>query len=121
MILEPSAPDEFDVVAVLEESDATPTGPVKAVAYHFLPQSIQADLEDSVACERWQRRAAVALRAAFPAAEVTVSYEVAVPGCHDWLDIDGTLRPSASAVAQAVLDEASARMTVELARGHRRA
>jgi hypothetical protein len=85
----------------------------REVTYHFLPQTIQCDLDDDVACARWRDRARADLRRVFPTAEVVVSYELGVRGCTDWLTIDGDgASPLKDRVAD-LLDESFARMTVE--------
>lgn len=103
-----------DAFAVLEQPAEFARRPVRQVAYHFLPQSVQADLHDKAACEHWRWRAARALRAIFPFAEVTVSYQLDVPGCHQWLDVDGNLRPTARALALGRLDAEFTCLTLEL-------
>ncbi len=109
----------FDLVdvdhAVLELPVDLDRRTVREVAYHFLPQSVQVDVDDERACERWRARAMQALRAAFPEAQVTVSYELAVRGCPSWIDVDGNLRPTARAIAVELLDAEFARMTLERA------
>jgi hypothetical protein len=99
--------------AVIELPEDVARRPVREVAYHFLPQSVQVDVDDEASCERWRTRAFRALRAAFPGADVSVSYELDVPGCPGWLDVDGNLRPAARAIAVELLDAEFARMTFE--------
>jgi hypothetical protein len=103
-------------LAVLELPADVASRPVREVAYHFLPQSVQLDVDDEAACERWRARAHQTLRAAFPDADVSVSYELEVRGCPSWIDVDGNLRPTARAIAVELLDAEFARMTFERAR-----
>jgi hypothetical protein len=106
--------DQADVDhAVLELPEDVAARPVREVAYHFLPQSVQVDVDDEAACERWRARAHQALRAAFPAADVSVSYELDVRGCPSWVDVDGNLRPTARAIAVELLETEFARMSFE--------
>jgi hypothetical protein len=98
---------------VFEQPEDIARRPVREVAYHFLPQSVQVNVDDEASCERWRTRAFRALRGAFPDADVSVSYELDVRGCPGWLDVDGNLRPTARAIALALLDAEFARMTFE--------